>query len=156
MLRAGAIPLVRGNVPQSALSLHTKNLIFGEARHPHNQERSCGGSSGGEAGLICSRCIPCGLGNDVGGSVRFPAAFCGIYGLKPTTGRVSNRGVSGARRFRYGLPRHLTSMIGPMGISTQDLAIQAKVLYAPDIQYMDPLSSPVPFKQEEMDYVMNP
>ena len=81
---AGAIPLVRGNVPQSALSLHTDNLVFGCARNPHDQSRSCGGSSGGDAGLIASQCIPFGIGSDIGGSLRFPAAFCGIYGFKPT------------------------------------------------------------------------
>lgn len=70
--------------------------------------------------------------------------------------RVANRGVPKARRFRFAIPGHLESMIGPMGISTQDLAIQAKILYAPDVQYFDPLKCPVPFKQEDMDYVMNP
>ena len=105
-MEAGAIPIVRGNMPQSALSLHTKNLIFGEARHPLKQERSCGGSFGGDAGLVAARCVPCGLGSDIGGSIRYPAAFCGVYGFKPTTYRVSFKGTAPARRFRMKLPSH--------------------------------------------------
>jgi Asp-tRNA(Asn)/Glu-tRNA(Gln) amidotransferase A subunit family amidase len=52
--------------------------------NPHNNQRSCGGSSGGDAGLIAARCIPISLGTDIGGSLRFPASFCGIYGFKPS------------------------------------------------------------------------
>ena len=92
MLRAGAIPLVKGNVPQSAINTLATNLVFGEMRHPLDQNRSTGGSSGGDAGLILSRCIPCSLGTDGGASIRIPAAFCGIYALKPSTNRVSNKG----------------------------------------------------------------
>jgi Asp-tRNA(Asn)/Glu-tRNA(Gln) amidotransferase A subunit family amidase len=54
--------------------------------------RTCGGSSGGNGGLIASNCVPVGLGTDIGGSVRFPAAFCGIYGFKATDRRVSREG----------------------------------------------------------------
>jgi len=57
--------------------------------NPLNVKRSCGGSSGGDAGLIAARCVPFALGSDIGGSLRVPAAFCGIYGMKPTTGRIS-------------------------------------------------------------------
>lgn len=83
-LKAGAIPLVRGNVPQSCLSIHTSNFIFGEARNPIDHSRICGGSSGGDAGMLASRCIPLSVGTDIGGSVRIPAGFCGVYGFKPT------------------------------------------------------------------------
>lgn len=124
-LKAGAIPLVRGNVPQTCMMLHTKNLIFGEARNPLRQDRSCGGSSGGEAGLVVSRCVPFGLGTDIGGSVRFPSAFCGIYGIKPTSSRVTMYGVPPARidRSPYSCPAPLSACIGPIGFSVDDLIV---------------------------------
>jgi Asp-tRNA(Asn)/Glu-tRNA(Gln) amidotransferase A subunit family amidase len=97
-LKAGAIPLVRGNVAMGAMSIHTKNLVFGESLNPYNTSRSCGGSSGGDAGLVAARCIPLGIGIDIGGSVRIPAAFTGVYGFKPSQGRVSSRGVSASQK----------------------------------------------------------
>ena len=81
-----------------ALSIHCSNLVFGEAKNPLSHSRSCGGSSGGDAGMVASRCVPLALGTDIGGSVRFPAGFCGIYGLKPSTERLPKRGVSVARK----------------------------------------------------------
>jgi Asp-tRNA(Asn)/Glu-tRNA(Gln) amidotransferase A subunit family amidase len=60
------------------------NPIYGTARNPHDVNRSCGGSSGGDGGLVAAKCSPLGIGTDVGGSIRIPAAFCGVYGFKPT------------------------------------------------------------------------
>lgn len=79
-------------MPQMALSLHTNNLMWGEAKNPHNIKRSCGGSSGGDGGLVAARCVPLGIGTDIAGSLRLPAQFCGVYGFKPTTTRFSKRG----------------------------------------------------------------
>jgi fatty acid amide hydrolase len=92
-------------------------LLFGEAMNPHNNKRSCGGSSGGDAGLIAARCVPISLGTDIGGSLRFPASFCGIYGFKPSNGRVSRLGLSPARIIRFSGYLHLTTTAGPMGSS---------------------------------------
>lgn len=114
---AGGIPIVRGNCPQSGLSIHTNNLLFGEALNPLNKQRSCGGSSGGDAGLVAARCVPISLGTDIGGSLRFPATFCGIYGFKPSNGRVSRLGCSPARILRFSAYLHLTGTAGPMGSS---------------------------------------
>jgi len=66
------------------LSIHTENTVWRVAKNPHDTLRSCGGSSGGDAGLVAARCVPLAISNDIGGSLRFPAAFCGIYGFKPT------------------------------------------------------------------------
>lgn len=66
------------------MSIHADNLIWGCSKNVHDKERSCGGSSGGDAGLVASRCVPIALGTDIGGSIRIPATFLGIYGFKPT------------------------------------------------------------------------
>ena len=84
LLKSGAIPLVRGNVPAAGADIHVDNHVWGRARNPHNQERSCGGSSGGDAGLVAANCVPIGFGSDIGGSIRIPASFNGIVGFKPT------------------------------------------------------------------------
>lgn len=69
---------------------HTDNRIFGRAKNPYDNDRSCGGSSGGEGGLIGARCVPFGIGSDIGGSIRIPCLFNGIAGLKPTNWRLSS------------------------------------------------------------------
>ena len=84
LLEAGAIPLVRGNVPLAGASIHTKNYVWGRAKNPYDQSRSCGGSSGGDAGLVATRCVPIALGSDIGGSLRIPASFTGVLAFKPT------------------------------------------------------------------------
>lgn len=68
---------------------HTTNEIWGLAHNPWKYERSCGGSSGGEGGLVASKCVPLGIGSDIGGSIRIPASFNGVCGIKPTSVRVS-------------------------------------------------------------------
>lgn len=87
MIRLGAIPFCMTNVPQSMFSIQTSNPMFGHTGNPHDPERECGGSSGGEAALIAGGGSILGLGNDIGGSLRNPAALCGCYSLKPTYGR---------------------------------------------------------------------
>ena len=80
----GAIPMVKGNVPQLVFALQSENDIYGRALNPYDALRTCGGSSGGDAGLVAARCVPLALGTDIGGSIRCPASFNGIYGFKPT------------------------------------------------------------------------
>ena len=84
----GAIPFVKTNVPQTMLSWENSNPIFGMTRNPHDESRSAGGSSGGEAALIAAGGSVLGWGGDIGGSIRIPAAMCGIYGIKPTSTRI--------------------------------------------------------------------
>lgn len=145
-IKSGAIPLVRGNCPQSALSLHTDNLIFGCTRNPHDQCRSAGGSSGGDAALIASQCVPFSIGTDIGGSLRFPAAFCGIYGFKPTQTRLTKKGIAPARSLRFSHFTHLTGTIGPMGKSVSDLVTCIKVLCDAEINKLDPFAAPCPWR----------
>jgi Asp-tRNAAsn/Glu-tRNAGln amidotransferase A subunit and related amidases len=88
----GAIPFVKSNIPQIMMMAECGNHIWGRGKNPWNKERTVGGSSGGEGGLIASGCSPLGLGNDIGGSGRIPALFCGVVGFKSTHELVTSEG----------------------------------------------------------------
>jgi fatty acid amide hydrolase 2 len=83
---AGAIPLGVTNVPEWGFWFETDNLIYGRTRNPHDPSRTPGGSSGGEGAIVAAGGAPFGLGSDIGGSIRMPAAFCGVAGHKPSHG----------------------------------------------------------------------
>jgi Asp-tRNA(Asn)/Glu-tRNA(Gln) amidotransferase A subunit family amidase len=135
--RAGAILLGKTNVPECALDWRTDNPLFGETVNPWDPERTPGGSSGGEAAAIAARCSAAGVGSDLGGSIRVPAHFCGIAGLKPTPGRVPASGhfppVAGP--LTHGLA------IGPLARRVEDLALMLEVMTGFDPA--DPGSVPV-------------
>src|SRR5579864_1609156 len=113
--REGAIILGKTNTPEFLASYETDNFITGRTNNPWDLERTPGGSSGGEAAAIASGCSPGGVGSDGGGSIRVPAHFCGIVGLKPTPGRISiighrpGEGVAGI------------AVVGPMARSVVDV-----------------------------------
>ena len=90
---AGAIIIARGNVPQGMLTFNTDNDVWGRGKNPWDTQRTVGGSSGGDAGMVAARCVPLGMGCDLGGSIRIPSCFNGIYGFKPTSCRVSFKGL---------------------------------------------------------------
>ena len=95
MKSLGAVPFCLTNVPQLMFSLQCSNPLYGETGNAHDAKRETGGSSGGEGSLIGSKSSILGLGSDVGGSLRNPAVFNGIYSLKPSHGRhLSQYGVS--------------------------------------------------------------
>jgi len=89
---AGAIVLGKTNLPELAHSFESDNLVYGRCNNPYDLARTPGGSSGGEAAIIAAGGSPLGLGSDAGGSIRVPAHFCGVAGLKPTSGRVPSTG----------------------------------------------------------------
>lgn len=95
---AGALPFVRSNIPQLLMMPESENIIWGVCANPWDTKRTSGGSSGGEASLISSRCSVCGLGSDIGGSIRIPAHYTGICGFKPTPQRMSLRGQAVPRK----------------------------------------------------------
>jgi len=114
---AGAIILGKTNAAEMAMDYTTDNPIFGRTNNPYDLSRTSGGSSGGEAAAIASCMSPAGLGSDLAGSIRIPAHFCGIAGLKPTTGRVP-----GAGQFPPSVgPYALGAVIGPMARCAADL-----------------------------------
>ncbi len=137
---AGAIIIGKTNCPEFLLNYETDNAITGWTANPWDHSRSAGGSSGGEAAAIASYCSAGGVGSDGGGSIRIPAAFCGIAGLKPTPGRVSAAG-----HFpEIGYPGGLLGVVGPMARSAEDVRVLFQVLAGYD--YQDPFSSPVPLR----------
>lgn len=138
---AGAIPFVKTNVPQTMFNFECRNPLWGTTTNPYSQRHSCGGSSGGEGALIGLDGSPLGIGTDIGGSLRFPALFCGIYSLKPTFGRVSS---SGSRSSTAGFEGIRVST-GPMARSVDDLIVSSKVMLG--AEGSDPNVAPVPYRE---------
>src|SRR5580693_7635475 len=136
--RAGAILLGKTNTPEFLASYETDNFITGRSNNPWNVERTPGGSSGGEAAAIASGCSFGGVGSDGGGSIRVPAHFSGICGLKPTPGRVPSTGhfPPGAGLLSW------LGVVGPMARTIADVRALFQVLAGPDPG--DALSAPVP------------
>jgi amidase len=124
---AGAIIFGKTNTPEMAISYETDNPIFGRTNNPHDLDRTPGGSSGGEAAAIAAGLSPAGIGSDLSGSIRVPAHFCGIVGLKPTTGRVP---MDGHTPSATGL-LSLGACIGPMARTVADLNLLFKVIADP-------------------------
>ena len=140
MRQAGAIPIVKTNLPDLLFAFESNNLLFGATWNPYDQSRTSGGSSGGEAALIAACGSPCGLGSDAAGSVRVPAAFCGIAGLKPTSGRLPRTGhFPPAGGWIEALWQ-----IGPMARHVEDLSTMMALLVGGDGQ--DYTVADVPFR----------
>ncbi len=140
---AGGIPIAKTNLPDLLFSFETDNLIYGRTNNPYDLARTPGGSSGGEAALIAACGSPLGLGSDCAGSVRVPAAFCGITSIKPTSGRLPRTGhVPPAGGWVEALWQ-----IGPMARHTEDLMLAMKLLAREDEE--DFTSPPVPLPDAE-------
>ena len=122
--RAGAIILGKTNTPEMAIPYETDNPVFGRTHNPHHPLMTPGGSSGGEAAAIAACLSPAGLGSDLSGSIRVPAHFCGIVGLKPTAGRVPADGHTPPATG----PLSLGSCVGPMVRHVKDLDLLFRVI----------------------------
>lgn len=137
---AGAIILGNTNAPECLMAWETDNLLYGRTNNPWDLQRTPGGSSGGEAAAIAAGCSAGGVGSDGGGSIRVPAHFSGICGLKPTPGRIPSTGhYPGSAG-----PFAQLGVVGPLARTAADLSRLFEVMAGPDPG--DPCAAPVPLR----------
>jgi amidase len=134
MRAAGAIVVGKTNVPEFAAGSHTFNSVFGRTRNPYDHSRSAGGSSGGAAAALASGFIPLADGSDMGGSLRNPASFNNVVGLRPTPGRVPDQPATQLWE--------TLGTAGPMGRTVADVALLLSVLAGPDPRCPASLETP--------------
>jgi amidase len=136
--QAGAILLGKTNTPELTLSFNTTNLIYGPTRNPYDLTRSPGGSSGGAAAIVAAGGVPFDIVSDYAGSIRVPSHFCGVAGIKPTSGRVPRTG----HILPYGGLLDSFQQIGPIARTVDDLALILPLISGPD--FVDPAILPMP------------
>jgi amidase len=140
---AGAIPIARTNLPDLLFAFESANLLFGQTNNPYDPAKTCGGSSGGEAALLAACGSAVGLGSDAAGSVRLPAAFCGVAAIKPTSGRLPRTGHFPPA----GGWLETVWQIGPMARWVEDLVEAMRLLSGPD--GIDPTVPDVPYRDPQ-------
>ncbi|KAK4469199.1 hypothetical protein MN116_006775 [Schistosoma mekongi] len=138
----GALPFILTATSQAALSLSGINPVFGDMSNPQSFAHETGGSSSGEGVLLGLRGSPVGIGTDLAGSIRIPSAFCGLAGLKPTTKRISNKGLA---IIGHKKPVLLRVCVGPMGRRVDDLAKLMRTILTTKMFQMDPSVPPLLF-----------
>lgn len=124
MRAAGAVIIGKTNVPEFGAGSHTFNPVFGATRNPWDTSRSAGGSSGGAGAALAARLLPVADGSDLGGSIRNPASFANLFGIRPTAGRVASG--------RPGDAYDPASVLGPLGRTVQDVALLLDAIAGPD------------------------
>jgi len=132
--RAGAVVIGKTNVPEFAAGSHTFNTVFGTTVNPVDPARSAGGSSGGAACALATGMVPLADGSDMGGSLRNPASFCGVVGMRPSLGRVPE--------WPHYNQWETTSVGGPMARNVGDLALLLSVIAGPDPRAPQALGDP--------------
>lgn len=145
LVRAGAIPYVKSNVPATLMMGESVNNVFGRTVNPRNRQLTTGGSSGGESALVTFRASFMGVGTDIGGSIRHPSSFTGLYGLRPSHGRVSYQQAVNT----YLGQEAVRSCAGPMTRSPKDIRLFMSSLAAEKPWLSDPQCLPIPWRVEE-------
>ena len=126
------------------MSGETVNNIIGYTWNPKNRNLSCGGSSGGEGALISLKGSPVGFGTDIGGSIRIPAAFNGLYGLRPSSGRLPYEGMANSMDGQ----NTVLSVVGPLSHSAASLRLVTRALLSQEPWLHDPLVHEIPWREE--------
>jgi len=123
--KCGGILYVKTNTCQTMMTFECDNPIWGRTLSPHNEKYTCGGSTGGEAVLLAMDASPLGWGSDIGGSLRIPAGYCGVYSFKPSPNRIS---IAGHASTLHGF-EHIADAAGPMGRSVADLELACRLVF---------------------------
>jgi amidase len=142
---AGAIILGKTNMPVLGIDFQTNNPIFGKTNNPWDLERTPGGSTGGGAAAVAAGLSPLEMASDIGGSIRIPSHFCGIFGLKPTENMVSAAGSTpGLPKKMFTSIRHLFS-IGPLARSIDDLKLAFSIIAGADLKDVNVPAIPIAY-----------
>ncbi|KAJ5665543.1 Amidase [Penicillium maclennaniae] len=144
LLNLGAVIYVKTNVPQTMMTAEADNNVFGRTLNPWNTATGPGGSSGGEGALIALRGSPLGVGTDIGGSVRIPAACCGTYGFRPSAGRVPNGGM---RACTTSGMKFVLSCAGPLSLDLNGIETFFKAIFDAQPALYDSTVLDIPWRQ---------
>lgn len=144
--QAGAVFYVKTNTPTAMMIAESVNNVFGRTVNPLNRRTTSGGSSGGESALLAMRGSPLGVGSDIGGSLRIPAACTGIFTLRPSSGRFP------VRNTRSGMPGQeaVQSVNGPMARTLDDIDMYTRSVVNSQPWLQDPRCLPIPWRQTEL------
>ncbi|KAF2091676.1 putative general amidase GmdA [Saccharata proteae CBS 121410] len=147
----GAVLYCKTSVPHTLMHGETENNIVGYTMNPRNRLLSCGGSSGGEGALIAMRGSVLGFGTDIGGSIRIPAAFNGVYGIRPSSGRLPYEGMANSMDGQ----NTILSVVGPLAASVPSLTLAVKALLSKQPWLGDPLVHEIPWRSDQEQQVLD-
>lgn len=147
----GAVLYCKTSVPHTLMAGETVNNIIEYTWNPKNRNLSCGGSSGGEGALIGLRGSPLGFGTDIGGSIRIPAAFNGLYGLRPSSGRLPYEGMANSMDGQ----NSMLSVVGPLATSIGGLRLATKSILGQQPWLHDPLVHELPWRDDQEKEILD-
>ena len=147
----GAVLYCKTSVPHTLMAGETVNNIIGYTWNPKNRNLSSGGSSGGEGALIGLKGSPVGFGTDIGGSIRIPAAFNGLYGIRPSSGRLPYEGMANSMDGQ----NTVLSVVGPLSHSAASLRLMLKSLLSQQPWLHDPLVHEIPWRDDQEKQIMD-
>jgi len=128
--------------------LHSENPVYGTALNPHDQTRTCGGSSGGDAGLVAAKCVPLSVGTDSGGSIRAPSIYTGVVGFKPTAERTQFKGIISGVPLKRNPQSFLGNSCGPICQTVDDAKMFFETSSKLEHLKKDFDTSPLPFNDD--------
>ena len=147
----GAILYCKTSVPHTLMSGETVNNIIGYTWNPKNRHLCSGGSSGGEGALIGLKGSPAGFGTDIGGSIRIPAAFNGLYGIRPSAGRLPYEGMANSMDGQ----NTILSVVGPLATTAASVKLVVKSILSQQPWLHDPLVVELPWRDEQEQEILN-